>query len=177
MLHQIRNRKNTSKGIAQAGFTIIEVMIVLAIAGLIMAIVFLAIPALQRTNRNTQRKNDAARVGSLVNDYVANNNGALPGCVQLTAVVCAGLNLSAATGTNEKFSIMGTAANVNSVVCTAVTCTGALPTPAQPAADTLTYYKNADCGGGNVPKFNASTRAYAIYYYIEGATTTQCISS
>ena len=40
------------------GFTIIEVMIVLAIAGLIMLIVFLAVPALQRNQRNTARKQD-----------------------------------------------------------------------------------------------------------------------
>jgi prepilin-type N-terminal cleavage/methylation domain-containing protein len=32
----------------EKGFTIIEVMIVLAIAGLIMLVVFLAVPALQR---------------------------------------------------------------------------------------------------------------------------------
>lgn len=38
------------------GFTIIEVMIVLAIAGLMLLLVFLAVPALQRTERNRERK-------------------------------------------------------------------------------------------------------------------------
>ena len=52
-----------------AGFTIIEVMIVLAIAGIIMAIVFLAIPAIQRSNRNTQRRSDATRLGGLAVSY------------------------------------------------------------------------------------------------------------
>jgi prepilin-type N-terminal cleavage/methylation domain-containing protein len=37
----------------RTGFTIIEVMIVLAIAGLILLIVFLAVPALEREARNT----------------------------------------------------------------------------------------------------------------------------
>jgi prepilin-type N-terminal cleavage/methylation domain-containing protein len=37
------------------GFTIIEVMIVLAIAGLIMLVVFLAVPSLQRNSRNEPR--------------------------------------------------------------------------------------------------------------------------
>ena len=60
------------------GFTIIEVMIVLAIAGLIILIVFLAVPALQRNSRNTQRRNDAARVSGLIAEYVSNNNGQLP---------------------------------------------------------------------------------------------------
>ena len=35
----------------ESGFTIVEVMIVLAIAGLILAIVFIAVPALQRNAR------------------------------------------------------------------------------------------------------------------------------
>ena len=44
------------------GFTIIEVVLVLAIAGLIFLMVFLALPALQRSQRDTQRKNDMARL-------------------------------------------------------------------------------------------------------------------
>jgi prepilin-type N-terminal cleavage/methylation domain-containing protein len=62
------------------GFTIIEVMIVLAIAGLIMLIVFLAVPALQRNSRNTQRSNDASRVIAAINECVNNNNGLLANC-------------------------------------------------------------------------------------------------
>jgi prepilin-type N-terminal cleavage/methylation domain-containing protein len=62
----------------QKGFTIIEVMIVLAIAGLILLIVFLAIPALQRNSRNTQRKNDVAALLAAVAEFSNNNNGALP---------------------------------------------------------------------------------------------------
>jgi prepilin-type N-terminal cleavage/methylation domain-containing protein len=60
------------------GFTIIEVMIVLAIAGLILLIVFLAVPALQRSSRNTQRKNDAASIGAAIANYISNNGGSLP---------------------------------------------------------------------------------------------------
>ncbi len=60
------------------GFTIIEVLIVLAIAGLIMLVVFLAVPALQRNSRNTQAKNEAAALLGAVSEYVSNNNGKLP---------------------------------------------------------------------------------------------------
>src|SRR5687767_1601772 len=60
----------------EKGFTIIEVLIVLAIAGLIVLIVFLAVPALQRNSRNTQRKNDASQVLGAVQEDVNNNNGA-----------------------------------------------------------------------------------------------------
>lgn len=60
------------------GFTIIEVLIVLAIAGLILAIIFLAVPALQRNSRNQGIRSDAASLLAGVNEYVANNNGQLP---------------------------------------------------------------------------------------------------
>lgn len=65
--------KNNKKG-----FTIIEVVLVLAIAGLIFLMVFLALPALQRSQRDTQRKNDASRLRAAVTSYSSNNRGALP---------------------------------------------------------------------------------------------------
>ena len=60
------------------GFTIIEVLIVLAIAGLILLVVFLAVPALQRNSRNTQLKNGVSSVLAGVSEYVSNNDGKLP---------------------------------------------------------------------------------------------------
>lgn len=60
------------------GFTIIEVLIVLAIAGLIMLIVFLAVPALQRNSRNQSIRNDAGNVLSGVGSFIGNNNGQMP---------------------------------------------------------------------------------------------------
>lgn len=60
------------------GFTIIEVVLVLAIAGLIFLVVFLALPALQSGQRDTQRKNDAGRMASQITAYQTNNQGALP---------------------------------------------------------------------------------------------------
>ena len=67
------NKINTKKG-----FTIIEVVLVLAIAGLIFLMVFLALPALQRNQRDTQRKNDLSRVQSAINSFQANNRGKIP---------------------------------------------------------------------------------------------------
>ena len=60
------------------GFTIIEVVLVLAIAGLIFMMVFLALPALQRSQRDTERSNVIARMVTALNNYQANNRGALP---------------------------------------------------------------------------------------------------
>jgi prepilin-type N-terminal cleavage/methylation domain-containing protein len=60
------------------GFTIIEVVLVLAIAGLIFLMVFLALPALQRSQRNQQYKNNVSMAVSAVNNYRSNNGGRLP---------------------------------------------------------------------------------------------------
>lgn len=56
------------------GFTIIEVVLVLAIAGLLFLAVFIGLPALQRSQRNTQRRQDVARVASAVTEYQSANN-------------------------------------------------------------------------------------------------------
>ncbi|NCU43942.1 type II secretion system protein, partial [Candidatus Saccharibacteria bacterium] len=64
--------------IDKPAFTIIEVVLVLAIAGLIFLMVFIALPALQRNQRDTQRKNDMSRVVSALTSYRANNRGKLP---------------------------------------------------------------------------------------------------
>ena len=59
-------------------FTIIEVILVLAIAGLIFLMVFIALPALQRNQRDTQRKNDIGRVLTALQSYQSNNRGSIP---------------------------------------------------------------------------------------------------
>src|SRR5579859_2878073 len=66
---------------ARGGFTIIEVMIVLAIAALIVLAVFWALPQFQRNSRNSQRDADAQRVTSAVNDCLANNGGIIANCL------------------------------------------------------------------------------------------------
>lgn len=62
----------------QRGFTIIEVVLVLAIAGLIFLMVFIALPALQRGQRDTQRRNDVARAQTALNNYQTNSKNAIP---------------------------------------------------------------------------------------------------
>ena len=66
------------KGDNRRGFTVIEVVLVLAIAGLIFLMIFIALPALQRQARDTQRREDMAKVISAIKKYQTNNRGALP---------------------------------------------------------------------------------------------------
>ena len=69
--------------IKKPGFTIIEVVLVLAIAGLIFLMVFIALPALQRSQRDAQRKNDMSRLADAINRWVINNARATDGSGRL----------------------------------------------------------------------------------------------
>jgi prepilin-type N-terminal cleavage/methylation domain-containing protein len=64
------------------GFTIIEVMMVLAVAGMIMVIVFIAVSEAGVSRRDHQRKAYAQRVFAALEDYYKSNNR-FPGCNQM----------------------------------------------------------------------------------------------
>jgi prepilin-type N-terminal cleavage/methylation domain-containing protein len=67
-----------SKPVHEEGFTIIEVMIVLAIAGLIALLVFQAIPTLTRNARNGARRTSVAAILLATSHYELNNGGSMP---------------------------------------------------------------------------------------------------
>ena len=71
--------KQSNKG-SDHGFTIIEVVLVLAIAGLIFLMVFIALPALQRGQRDAQRKQDLSRMTVQMTNYLSSTRGAVPSC-------------------------------------------------------------------------------------------------
>ena len=70
-------KNNTTKG-----FTIIEVSLVLAIAGLIFLMVFVALPGLRASQRDTERRTNIMTFLEEVKGYQKNNRGALPGVSQ-----------------------------------------------------------------------------------------------
>ena len=106
----MRNKLKLNK----KGFTIIEVMIVLAIAGLILLIVFLAIPALQRAQRNTGRKEDAGRLVTAIGDFISNDGGVLPQ---------KGTWISSPTTTGSCETILNDAGKLNQGTWTSNDCT------------------------------------------------------
>lgn len=145
--------KSTNKN---RGFTIIEVMIVLAIAGLILAIIFLAVPALQRNSRNTQRDSDATHLGGLIETSIANNAGKTPLTINTAATPAAPVNTVVYVG-GESFA-RWTPVNSNII---------APPTPIPvPALDTLVVYSSASCNNGT-PAGGGST--LIVVYAIEAA--------
>ena len=165
MLHQTQTRKKS--GAAEGGFTIIEVLIVLAIAGLILMIVFLAVPALQRNLRNTQRKNDVQTLLGGISEYESNNNGQLPTPSASTDIATTGL--IGASGTAQATVKLG---YYNSghvyIVDTA-------PAASNLNVDTVYLVEHSGCNGNSL--VSGSARNVAAYYSIEPDPTPQCVSS
>jgi prepilin-type N-terminal cleavage/methylation domain-containing protein len=150
MLQKLQKRKQ------EQGFTIIEVLIVLAIAGLIMLVVFLAVPALQRNSRNTQYRNEASRLLDGYGEISANSGGSV---------------LVAADATSVK-----NAANTKSITNLSIAAgssAGTEPT----TTDTALIRTGAKCNGNATA--TGTTRQIAILFLVEtsGGTTMQCIES
>lgn len=143
------NLKNLRK--RTEGFTIIEVLIVLAIAGLIMLIVFLAVPALQRNSRNTQRRNQVSSYLGAVNEFITNNNGTVP-------------STAANAGTINGLSADGPITEPTAAPATGAQ-SGAL------AMDTMQLVTGAKCDTGTIGNTIAgSTRAIALRFVVENST-------
>jgi prepilin-type N-terminal cleavage/methylation domain-containing protein len=153
MLQNIKKRKE--------GFTIIEVLIVLAIAGLILLVVFLAVPALQRNSRNTSMKNDVQNVLGGISEYQNVNSGSMPTGVN-------GVGTVDYTG--------GTATSIKVQGSTRVETTTSAETDV--ASGTIRVRLGYKCAvGGGAPV--ANTRAVAAYYSLETTSgrVTQCQDS
>ena len=182
--------KRTKLQKTDKGFTIIEVMIVLAIAGLILLIVFLAVPALQRSARNTQRKNDIGNIDTAINNYVSNNNGQLPTTVTLAtgAITVSGSGVSSndgkvgyypdqvvtvlTYGNAEQFA----SAPPSNFLGLFATANAAAPTV---GPDSFSVTSGATCQGGSLTSGGtgvaiSSARDFAITYELEqsGSTAT-----
>jgi prepilin-type N-terminal cleavage/methylation domain-containing protein len=128
------------------GFTIIEVVLVLAIAGLIFLMVFIALPALQAGQRDTARKSDVSNVASAVTSYISSNRGNFP-----AAGTSLDAQLGAVTGTPKSYSnlsnnITNVTVNRNTTAAASVTVNDGVitvytgmkcnPTPANTATQT-----------------------------------------
>jgi prepilin-type N-terminal cleavage/methylation domain-containing protein len=153
------------------GFTIIEVLIVLAIASLILLAVFLAVPALQRNSHNTSRKQDVAAALGAITEFESNNNGAVP-TVSCAVTGQAG-NYTMSTGTCAAQT--GTAANFKMAFYTSAPTvqTGAF-TPASPVADVMTIVTGNKCDtttAGKTTATGAGPRSFAASYAIESGST------
>lgn len=78
------------------GFTVIEVSLVLALAGLIFLMVFVALPSLRRSQRDTSRREAAMELISEIKNFQQNNGrGNLPGYAD--TIPASGLSITASS--------------------------------------------------------------------------------
>lgn len=132
------------------GFTIIEVLIVLAIAGLILLVVFLAVPALQRNSRNTQRKQDVGALLSAVTEWSNNNNGKLP----------------SATGTDRADAVANAKLGYYDAATAGVISWGTSSSSNPDDTEKIVIVTGAKCGTGGAAAA-AGTRQVAALYTVE----------
>jgi prepilin-type N-terminal cleavage/methylation domain-containing protein len=136
----------------QRGFTIIEVVLVLAIAGLIFLIVFLAVPTLQRSRRDTQRRSDLGRMGSLLEGIASNGSGDYPATI-----------LDANNMSNPSDGVRYT-------VTTVVPAAGSYPVGG------FVYDQGGTCNADGSLTAGTGTRKYALSIGLEAGGQT-CVSS
>lgn len=168
--------KNSYVKKREQGFTIIEVLIVLAIAGLIILIVFLAVPALQRNQRNSARDADANRISTAVNDCLSNKNGRVPSCSSVGA--------DAVTLEEREFSQLKTAAGALTNITFCGGQGGTACTAFTRAAGTADWVPNVNvrfgerCNAAGDNSEASTTRQYVVLYQTENAQgrgATKCV--
>ena len=141
----------------QKGFTIIEVILVLAIAGLIFLMVFLALPALQRGQRDTQRKTDLSRVLTAVQNYQSNNRNNVPQTNALSSFTSNYLR----TGGDNFEDPNGTAYTLVNRTATA--------SPTGDAGDGRIFYTaGATCGADGAVTSGQGSKKVAVRMILEG---------
>jgi prepilin-type N-terminal cleavage/methylation domain-containing protein len=145
----------------EKGFTIIEVVLVLAIAGLIFLMVFIALPALQRSQRDTQRKNDVSRAVTAITNYTSNNRGALPtlnAAFVSSYLAVSGDTFSDPSGSTYVFTSSSTA-----------TLSGTFTASGSGANQGVIYYSvGSTCGSTSDTIVDAGARKVALRIYLEG---------
>lgn len=183
------------------GFTIIEVVLVLAIAGLIFLMVFIALPALQRSQRNTQREDDISRFLTAANDYQTNNNGKTPfgsgdhyhaGVKDTFVTRYIDKNCSTATEEDGSYTGCGSEftdpdgeiyhmvhrdgwsgkATGESAAKGVVSVVSSEPNAVWPNNHTVEAFTYATCGDEGEFNKGSGEREYALFYVLEGGSIT-----
>lgn len=154
-LQEIRENKRPGDG-----FTIIEVMIVLAIAGLILVVALIAIPQLQRNQRNNARQSIMSRIATEVGNYSGNNNGR----VMTSDAEVTSFETRYLSGVDISDPSTGVAFNVTWIDTPTVVSGTNVPTDG--AEGVANYADGYECDGEQVVA--GSARTFALYTVLEG---------
>ena len=160
------------------GFTIVETLIVLAIASTIIVVVLLAVPGLQRSSRNTTARTAANNIVAGWNEQTADLNGAAPsapsggsaGTISINSVsykLASGITPTVFTATSGNNYAMGFSA---SATTSTLGTTGNTLSP-----NNVVVISSATCSTGSVT-FGTSTQIAVLYPIENGGTgTVGCI--
>lgn len=177
------------------GFTLIEVSLVLGIAGLIFLMMMIALPALQRQERDTERREDITWLVDVIKKYQSNNRGALPGLADSVGdegiIVEWGENMDGDVSTwkgfyrdhlgenfkdpdgeNYRLLVMKCSGSITDAECTgkAASVAAGLNNTQFPNGFTLNLITQAKCAGDSNIGVVASSnsRKMAVLYKLEG---------
>lgn len=142
----------------QNGFTLIEIVIVLAIAALIMVIVFLAVQGAQRAQRDNTNKSAAGQALAQAEQFLANSSGVYPTTVMPASYVG---SINTSTGAHP---------------------TTAVTTGAVSGVGEVVVVTRATCNATHTALATGNPTQAAVLWWSEGAgttaaTATQCISN
>ena len=153
---------NVQQALKGKGFTIIEVVLVLAIAGLIFLMVFIALPALQSSQRDTARKTDVGTIASAVTSYTSNNRGAFPSTTQLTG---------GSTGTPGGY-VSSVSTNTTSIKVGTAKATSVAVTTGQ-----VVITQSTTCGATGSASGGTATQTLAVASTVSQFTVTSFLES
>ena len=155
-----------TKKLNKKGFTLIEVVLVLAIGGLIFLLAFIAFSQASKNRRDTQRRSDAGKVVSQLESYYSDAKTYPTGstgsavsiantCTTTTAASFAafvGSYICEDDGSGTKYFKNPGGSNYQLGAATAT-----------PAKDVITYYKDRACGDTTT----VATNTISVYVGLE----------
>jgi prepilin-type N-terminal cleavage/methylation domain-containing protein len=147
----------------EQGFTLIEIVIVIAIAAALILLVFLAVSGAQKSKRDQVRKTNAGELGAQLENYLSNNGGSFPGTF-------AGLSPT----------YIGLITNGGGLPPVYAAAPAAAVPPAGATGVDLKYSKDAVCAGAPTPggyAASAKTNAYAVSYWSEAGGQAVCVDN
>lgn len=100
MLRKLRETK---------GFTLIEVVIVIAIGALIILVVLQAVSNAQQSQRDSTRRQEASQISAALESYAANNQGNYPGSASSVQTEVVESSYVSDAIRNRGWSVSGTA--------------------------------------------------------------------
>lgn len=183
------------------GFTIIEVSLVLAIAGMIFMMAFLVLPGLWASERDAERRDDMIKFINNLKSFQTNNNrGALPengtlpsgsSVVSVTWPIVGntsatswagfyrdflGENFTDPRGDNYKLQVVNCGKINPSSPCTDRKITEELANSTFPNDYNMYVVLGATCDGSTAIK-SANNRKVAVLYRLERSNGTYCANS